>query len=514
MDVDVGGASVSDSEGCGSGPSSSGHGGQSGGGGGSKLKRSSSAPMINQLVPQGPVSAPPTPSAAREVVLGDVQGSQPRVRRFSASFGPVSPLSPGSTRGSGPLRVCQLRVEEGMDVVNREAAHERTVQSTLQITDCLSQSWEDLTLTEDVARPKSHSVSGGSIPGTMASSINVPSSSVASSVSSSITGTTGMPIVRRDYTDPLHLTIVPTVTPLTGCGASPTRGVGRQCFSPSLQQHVRNTSFCPSPSPTKKTFATRRSLSPIALRPSPLGAGLKRKWEMDERCEPFLTPSKRASTCTPDRCIGGLLITQPHSVGSLESTPSPAGPGSLGSVGTPESVCSSGSPGLSTAPYSPASLAETPAPTPDPPPHLFKPVSPALTTDQTASFSNQDHSDRFGAQDHGNRFGSRDHNERFGSQEHSDRFGGREVRDRFSSQEHNEHFGGQEHTSRIGSREHRDQFGNQEHGDQFDGQVKGADTSDGSSSDAMITEDVPTTDLKSYQDMDLSESLTQPPLNI
>lgn len=54
--------------------------------------------------------------------------------------------SPGSTRGSGPLRVCQLREEEGMDVVNREAAHEKTVKSTLQITDCLSQSWEDITL--------------------------------------------------------------------------------------------------------------------------------------------------------------------------------------------------------------------------------------------------------------------------------------------------------------------------------------------------------------------------------
>lgn len=54
--------------------------------------------------------------------------------------------SPGSSRGSGPLRVCQLRVEEGMDVVNREAAHERTVQSTLQITDSLSQSCEDITL--------------------------------------------------------------------------------------------------------------------------------------------------------------------------------------------------------------------------------------------------------------------------------------------------------------------------------------------------------------------------------
>ena len=124
----------------------------------------------------------------------------------------------------------------------------------------------------------------------------------------------------HDYSNPLQLTIVPPNPPSGvqavpgGCGASPTR-VGRQCFSPSLQQHVRNASFCPSPSPTKKTYATRRSLSPIALRPSILGVGgVKRKWEMDE---PFLTPSKRASTniCTPDRCIGssgGLLIAQPH----------------------------------------------------------------------------------------------------------------------------------------------------------------------------------------------------------
>ena len=150
------------------------------------------------------------------------------------------------------------------------------------------------------------SSSSTSLPTSMATSL-----SVSSSLSPNVAPSGSM---RRDFADPLHLTIVPTVVPLTGCGASPTRGgVGRQCFSPSLQQHVRNTSFCPSPSPTKKaTFATRRSLSPIALRPSPLGAGLKRKWEVDERCEPFLTPSKRAAACNPDRCIGGLLITQPH----------------------------------------------------------------------------------------------------------------------------------------------------------------------------------------------------------
>ncbi|XP_066969485.1 PPP2R1A-PPP2R2A-interacting phosphatase regulator 1 [Macrobrachium rosenbergii] len=495
MDVDVSGASVSDSEGCGSTPSSSGHlSGQSSGGGG-KLKRSSSAPMINQLVPQGPVSAPTTASATREMVSNEVHGAQPRVRRFSASFGPVSPLSPGSTRGSGPLRVCQLRVEEGMDVVNREAAHERTVQSALQITDSLSQSWEDLTLTEDVGRPKSHSISGGSISTSMAASLSVPSS-VSHSVPGTVSG--AMSSMRRDFADPLHLTIVPTVVPLTGCGASPTRGVGRQCFSPSLQQHVRNTSFCPSPSPTKKTFATRRSLSPIALRPSPLG-GLKRKWEVDERCEPFLTPSKRASTCNPERCIGGLLITQPH---SLESTPSPAGPGSLGSVGTPESICSSGSPGLSAPPYSPASLSETPAQTPDPPPHLFKPVSPALATDQTSSFGNQNHGDRFGSQEHSNRFSSQNHSDQFGSREHSDRYREQESREQFMRQQHRDQFGRQDHHGSGDS-------------DRFEGdeQVKG-DTSDGSSSDAMITEDVPPSDLKSYQDMDLSESLTHPPLNI
>ena len=67
MDVDVGGSSVSDGEGS-CGPSSSGGaaahdaiGVQPCG----KLKRSSSAPMINQLLPQGPVSAPPTPTPSR-----------------------------------------------------------------------------------------------------------------------------------------------------------------------------------------------------------------------------------------------------------------------------------------------------------------------------------------------------------------------------------------------------------------------------------------------------------------
>lgn len=200
-----------------------------------------------------------------------------------------------------------------------------------------------------------------------------------------------------------------------------------------------------------------------------------------------------------------LILVCVCSVGSLESTPSPAGPGSLGSVGTPDSVCSSGSPGLSAPPYSPASIAETAGPTPDPPPHLFKPVSPALNTDQTASFRNQEHGGRYGGQDPGDCFGSHDH---------SDHFRSRESRDHFVGQEHNDHYRPQEHGGSIVSQDHRDQFGAGQHRPAYEGHGKGGDTSDGSSNDAMITEDVPASDLKSYQDMDLSESITQSPLNI
>lgn len=120
-------------------------------------------------------------------------------------------------------------------------------------------------------------------------------------------------LMKKDYNDQLSLTITPSAT-VGGssqgtCGASPTRGVGRQCFSPSLQQPVRNYSFCPSPSPKKTTtFTTRRSLSPSPLRPSPLG-GIKRKCEIEDA---FITPNKRLSTCGPDRCPGGLLITHTH----------------------------------------------------------------------------------------------------------------------------------------------------------------------------------------------------------
>ena len=59
---------------------------------------------------------------------------------------PQSPGVSGGSRGSGALRVCQLRVEGAADAAASEAQHERTVQSQRHISEALSQSWEDLTL--------------------------------------------------------------------------------------------------------------------------------------------------------------------------------------------------------------------------------------------------------------------------------------------------------------------------------------------------------------------------------
>jgi hypothetical protein len=83
---------------------------------------------------------------------------------------------------------------------------------------------------------------------------------------------------------------------------SPTRTSshpGKQCFSPSMQMPVPNLSFSPSPSssPTRRGWTTRRSLSPITLRPSPLGP-VKRKCmlDSDSEREAGITPSKRHSS--------------------------------------------------------------------------------------------------------------------------------------------------------------------------------------------------------------------------
>ncbi|CAB0015688.1 unnamed protein product [Nesidiocoris tenuis] len=74
-----------------------------------------------------------------------------RLRRFSTSCSPVVPLSAGGPSSPKLHRVTQLRREESADVLCREAAHERELNSAMHV----SLSCEDLSLISD--RPKTPS---------------------------------------------------------------------------------------------------------------------------------------------------------------------------------------------------------------------------------------------------------------------------------------------------------------------------------------------------------------------
>ncbi|XP_072483972.1 P2R1A-PPP2R2A-interacting phosphatase regulator 1-like [Notamacropus eugenii] len=126
------------------------------------------------------------------------------------------------------------REEEAMDLINRETVREREVQTAMQI----SQSWEE-----------SLNLSGG----------DAEKSSF------------------RKLIDFVPVSPAP----------SPTRGVGKQCFSPSLQSFVSSSGFPPSPIPSQtRRFTTRRSHSPVnCIRPGILGA-VKRKGEMETEDQP------------------------------------------------------------------------------------------------------------------------------------------------------------------------------------------------------------------------------------
>nr|CAD7392212.1 unnamed protein product [Timema cristinae] len=207
-------------------------------------------------------------------------------------------------------RVSQLRQEECVDLVGREAAQERELHSTMQ----MSQSWEDLTL--------------------------VPSPTGAACKTGG-DQTDGSRKVMNRVMEPIHLTL-PLCSPMCS-SPSPTRsGLGRQCFSPGMH-HVWKSGL--SPSPTRKAFATRRSQSPIAMRQSSLGP-VKRKFDLEEeKADQYISPpTKRPNCFGSDR--GGLLMAQNN---MLDTASSPL-PGSLSSGGTPESLSSADSPGFTFRP--------------------------------------------------------------------------------------------------------------------------------------------------------------------
>ncbi|XP_008547724.1 P2R1A-PPP2R2A-interacting phosphatase regulator 1 [Microplitis demolitor] len=221
------------------------------------LKRSSSAPMIHEISAAVSVSSSSTSTSRDVATTVSLSPTIPRTRRFStSSFANTPRLTP---------RVNQLKQEECIDVAGREAAHEKEIHSVMQI----SQSWEDLTL-----EAEGLSFKDSELPNQQLKNIEKQ-------------------MIKR-VVDPLNLNL-PIINSSPPCSSpSPTRSsLGqRQCYSPRLHiVHWRNNL---SPSPTRKPFAMRRSLSPIAIRPSCLGP-VKRKFDLTDNSTDRQQPLKRAS---------------------------------------------------------------------------------------------------------------------------------------------------------------------------------------------------------------------------
>lgn len=245
------------------------------------LKRCSSEPSINVSEPSPSSSY----SASSDVSSSSGNHSfgpqlSERGRRFSTSYVGLS-LTPAKV----PSRLDQIKLEECIGQSDREAAHEKEVQSAM----LMSQSWDELSLDD----------------GDSVTELKRP----------------------RSFTEPLH--VLTSLHPYAS-SPSPTR-VGKQCFSPSLQQPVRNYTFTPSPgsSPTRQS-CVRRSLSPIVLRPSPLSA-VKRKAEADstEKSQNYFSPAKKfcvssslGGDSTPEQLHGQhhLLLSSSSSGASCSAT--------------------------------------------------------------------------------------------------------------------------------------------------------------------------------------------------
>ncbi|XP_023620348.1 protein FAM122A [Myotis lucifugus] len=204
------------------------------------------------------------------------QAEAPSARRNSTTFpnrhGLLLPASPVRMHSS---RLHQIKQEEGMDLINRETVHEREVQNAMQI----SHSWEE--------------------------SFSLSDNDVEKSAS------------------PKRIDFIP-VSP----APSPTRGIGKQCFSPSLQSFVSSNGLPPSPIPSPTTrFTTRRSQSPInCIRPSVLGP-LKRKCEMETDYPPKrffqgMLSSDVAQLSDPGVCVSSdALDGNSSSTGSSCNSP-------------------------------------------------------------------------------------------------------------------------------------------------------------------------------------------------
>ncbi|CAG5114588.1 unnamed protein product [Candidula unifasciata] len=204
--------------------------------------------MINTLVTSPvDISPPATLKPATCVALRRMSSSNMNLHNTAASTSP--PIR-------GTDRVARIKQEE-IHIADRERQREREIQSSLWI----SSNWEHISL--DMSEPME-----------------------------------GQQRRPRSFSESLHIMTQSNIL----CGSpSPTRAATKQCFSPSMQIPVKNTTFTPSPSPspTRKNFL--RSLSPIAVR---TGA-LKRKLESDGDRWEYISPPKKFNTgpSTPDRIM-------------------------------------------------------------------------------------------------------------------------------------------------------------------------------------------------------------------
>ncbi|XP_037833515.1 protein FAM122B isoform X2 [Kryptolebias marmoratus] len=219
------------------------------------LRRSNSAPMINGLSDNAQVfqrevlrcrrnstTVVNRPNMVRRCPQNTSMPLVSESRSTALFFVPVRvlvfcfPQVPSSPIRIPSTRLLQIKQEEGVDVMNRETAHERGVQVAMQ----MSHSWEE--------------------------SLSLSDNDLEKSASSS----------------PKRIDFVP-VSP----APSPTRGIGKkQCFSPSLQILVSSNGLTPSPIPSPTRRFSRRSQSPInCIRASILGP-MKRKGEMETESQP------------------------------------------------------------------------------------------------------------------------------------------------------------------------------------------------------------------------------------
>ncbi|XP_054890436.1 protein FAM122B isoform X1 [Poeciliopsis prolifica] len=229
------------------------------------LRRSNSAPMINGLSDNAQVFQ-------REVL---------RCRRNSTTVVNRPSMVPSSPIRVPSTRLHQIKQEEGVDLMNRETAHERGVQVAMQ----MSHSWEESLSLSDNDMEKSSS--------------------------------------------PKRIDFVP-VSP----APSPTRGIGKkQCFSPSLQILVSSNGLTPSPIPSPTRRFSRRSQSPInCIRASILGPMKRKAKDLCENTGEMETESQ------PKRLFQGTTTMLSSDVSNLSDLGSCHSPdlldGSLSSIGS------------------------------------------------------------------------------------------------------------------------------------------------------------------------------------